>query len=65
MVTSTNNNVTYHLPELDGMRIAVPMVGKRIKAFKKRHEAEPDSDLEDEARTMDKDQIDDGLRKDE
>ena len=42
MVTSANDNGTYHLAELDGTRIAVPVAGKRVKAFKKRHEAEPD-----------------------
>ena len=42
MVTSANNNGTYHLVELDGTRMAVPVAGKRIKAFKKRHEDEPD-----------------------
>ena len=41
MVTSTNNNGTYHLAELDGTRVVVPVAGKRIKAFKKRHEDEP------------------------
>ena len=41
-VTSANDNDTYHLAELDGTRIAVPVAGKRIKAFKKRHEDEPD-----------------------
>ena len=34
-VTSANDNNTYHLVELDGTRIAVPVAGKRIKAFKK------------------------------
>ena len=42
VVTSANDNGTYHIAELDGTRIAVPVAGKRIKAFKKRHEAEPD-----------------------
>jgi hypothetical protein len=28
--------------ELDGTRIAVLVAGKRIKAFKKRHEGSPD-----------------------
>jgi hypothetical protein len=41
-VTSVNDNGTYHLAELDGTRIAVPVAGKRIKAFKKRHEDNPD-----------------------
>ena len=34
VVTSTNNG-TYHLAELDGMKVTVPVAGKRIKAFKK------------------------------
>ena len=41
-MTSANDNGTYHLAELDGTRVAVPVAGKRIKAFKKRHEDEPD-----------------------
>mgnify|MGYP000692221976 CR=1 FL=1 len=36
VVTSANNDGTYHLAELDETRIAVPVAGKRIKAFKKR-----------------------------
>ena len=44
MVTSTNDNGTYHLAELDGMRIVLSVAGKRIKAFKKRHENEPNPD---------------------
>ena len=44
VVTSANDNGTYHLAELDGTRMAVPVAGKRIKAFKKRHEDEPDPD---------------------
>ena len=34
----------WHLPsrELDGTTMAVSVTGKRIKAFKKRHEDEPD-----------------------
>ena len=44
VVTSANDNGTYHLAELDGTRMAVPIAGKRIKAFKKWHEAEPDPD---------------------
>jgi hypothetical protein len=35
VVTNVNDNGTYHLSELDGTRIAVPVSGKRIKAFKK------------------------------
>ena len=42
MVTSANNNGTYHLAELDDTRMAIPVAGKRIKAFKKRHNDEPD-----------------------
>jgi hypothetical protein len=42
VVTSVNDNGTYHLAELDGTRIAVPVAGKRVKAFKKRHDNEPD-----------------------
>ena len=41
MVTSANDNDTYHLAELDGTRIVMLVAGKRIKAFKKRHEDEP------------------------
>ena len=41
-MTSTNDNGTYHLVELDGTRKVVPMAGKRIKAFKMRHKDEPD-----------------------
>ena len=36
VVTSANDNATYHLAELDGTRMVVPVAGKRIKAFKKR-----------------------------
>ena len=44
MVTSANDNGTYHLTELDGSSMAVPVAGKRVKAFKKRHEDKPDPD---------------------
>ena len=47
-VTSANDNCTYHLAELDGTRLAVPVVGKRIKAFKKWHEDELDPGGEDD-----------------
>ena len=47
-VTSMNNNNTYRLVELDGTRIAVPVAGKRIKAFKKRHEDKLDPGSEDD-----------------
>ena len=42
VVTSANDNGTYHLAELDGTRMTIPVAGKRIKAFKKRHDDEPD-----------------------
>jgi hypothetical protein len=42
VVTSVDDNGTYRLAELDGTRIAVPVAGKRVKAFKKRHDNEPD-----------------------
>jgi hypothetical protein len=42
MIVNVNVNGTYHLAELDGKRIAVPVAGKRIKAFKKRHKDSPD-----------------------
>ena len=41
-MTSVNENATYHLVELNGTRIAVPIAERRIKVFKKRHEDEPD-----------------------
>jgi hypothetical protein len=48
-VTNVNDNGMYHLAELDGTRIAVPVAGKRIKAFKKRHDDEPDLESGDDA----------------
>jgi hypothetical protein len=42
MVTSVDDNGTYHLAELDGTRIAVPVGEKRIKVFKKRYDNESD-----------------------
>ena len=42
VVINANNNATYHLVELDGTRITTPVAGKRIKAFKRRNETEPD-----------------------
>ena len=47
VVQSANDNGTYHLSELDGTRMAIPVAGKRIKAFKKRHDDEPDPVLLD------------------
>ena len=41
MVRSVNGNVTYHLAELDETRITTPIAGKRVKAFKRRNEVEP------------------------
>ena len=43
LVTSTNDNATYHFAELDGTRIATSVARKRIQASKKQHEAEPTS----------------------
>ena len=62
LVTSANDNGTYHLAELDGTRMTVPVAGKRIKAFKKRHDGEPDlgdsdgeyPESEDEAMGLDR-----------
>ena len=48
MVTNANDNGTYHLVELDRTRIVVPVDGKRIKAFKKRHEDEPELESMDD-----------------
>ena len=51
VVQSANDNGTYHLAELDDTRMAIPVAGKRIKAFKKRHNDEPDPvdlDINDE-----------------
>ena len=47
VVTRANDNGTYHLAELDGTRLAVPVAGKRIKAFRKRNEEEPDPESDD------------------
>jgi hypothetical protein len=47
LVTSVDDNGTYHLAELDGTRLAVPVAGKRVKAFKKRHDNEPDLGVDD------------------
>ena len=44
VVTSANDNATYHIADLDGTRIAVPVTGKLIKAFRKWYEGEPDPD---------------------
>jgi translation initiation factor IF-1 len=42
VVTSVDDNGTYHLAALDGTKIVMPVAGKRVKAFKKRHDDEPD-----------------------
>ena len=49
VVKSANDNATYHLAELDGTRLTVPIAGKRVKIFKKRHDDEPNlDDLEED-----------------
>ena len=55
IVRGVDDNATYHLAELDGTQITTLVAGKRIKAFKRRNEAEPNprtdnasSDQEDE-----------------
>ena len=35
VVAGANDNGTYHLAELDGTRMEIPVIGKRVKAFKK------------------------------
>ena len=34
-VTSANDNASYHLTELDGTRLMVPIAGTQVKIFKK------------------------------
>ena len=41
-MTNANDNATYHLAKLDRTQITTPVVGKQIKSFKNRHEAELD-----------------------
>ena len=48
VVTSASDNALYHLAELDGTRIAIAVVGKRIKSFKKQHKDEPDPESVDD-----------------
>jgi hypothetical protein len=43
VVTRVEDNGTYHLAELDETRIAILVAGKRVKAFKKRHDDEPNA----------------------
>ena len=40
-VTNANDNATYHLPELHETKIETQVIGKRIHAFRNRHEADP------------------------
>ena len=49
VVKTANNNVTYHLAELDGRRIAVLIAEKWINAFKKQHKSEPNPEVEVES----------------
>ena len=49
VVTSVNDNATYHLAKLYGTSLEVPIAGKRVKIFKKRYAEEPNlDDLEDD-----------------
>ena len=41
---SANDNATYHLKNLDGSRLAIPIAGKRVKIFKKRQDEGPNLD---------------------
>ena len=43
-----NANAKCHLVECDGTRIVVPVVGKRIKSFRKWQKAEPDPGVDTE-----------------
>jgi hypothetical protein len=64
LVTSVDDNGTYHLAELDGTRIAVPVAGKRVKVFKKRHDNEPDlgiGESDDDNDDTNDDDNDDGM----
>ena len=48
-MTSANNNATYHVAELEGSMLAIPIAGKRVKIFKKRQDEGPNlEDLNDE-----------------
>jgi hypothetical protein len=63
VVTSVDDNGTYHLAELDRTRIMVPVAGKRFKAFKKHHVDEPVAGIEsdDDESDSDKDGTDGGI----
>jgi hypothetical protein len=39
-VKEVRDNATYHLAELDGTLLALPIAGKRIKIFKRRDRSE-------------------------
>ena len=41
MLIKVNDNATYHLIELDGTRLALPLDLKRIKTFNKRQDKQP------------------------
>ena len=51
MVVSANDNATYQLPVLDGMKIVVVIAGKRVKAFKKRYEPKPNLPIGEDGST--------------
>ena len=48
VMTTANDNGSYHLAELNEACIAVPVSGKRIKAFKKRQEGESGPGIKDD-----------------
>ena len=57
VVTSANDNATYHLAEVDGSRLVVPIAGKSVKIFKKRQNKDPNLDhLDDEHNRVDVDE---------
>ena len=56
MVTSANDNAMYHLADLEETKVTMPVAGKRIKAFKKRHREEPDPEIEAGSADEDKDE---------
>ena len=65
VVTSANDNGMYHLAELNGTRMAIPVAGKMIKAFKKRHDGEPDlgdMDNDDEQPDAENELVDKGVK---
>ena len=45
VVGTVHDNATYRLKELDGTTLATTIAGKRVKIFKKRHEADLDVEL--------------------